>query len=94
MPRSPPWPTADAVGALVLVAGWAHYGQVAPGRHTTKRLPGEARQVLKRTSNLRKKTDKSFYDPTGLPGQNHRRFTEPEWLWTSAVRWLKQLLRR
>ena len=50
--------------------------------------------MLKRTSNLHKKTDKSFYDPTGLPGQNHRRFTEPEWLWTSAVRWLKQLLRR
>ena len=29
---------------------------------------------------LQKHTDKSFYDPTGLPGQNHRRFIDPEWL--------------
>jgi len=31
---------------------------------------------------------------SGLPGENHRRFTEPERLWTPAVRWLKQLARR
>ena len=51
-------------------------------------------KVLKRTNDLRKNSDKSFYDPMGLPGENHRRFTEPEWLWTPAVRRLKQLLRR
>ena len=51
-------------------------------------------QILKRTSDMRKDPDKSFYDPTGLPGENHRRFTEPEWLWTPAVRRVKQLLRR
>ena len=51
-------------------------------------------QVLKRMNHLRKTTDKSFYDPTGLPGENHHRFTEPEWLWTPAVRRLKQLVSR
>ena len=51
-------------------------------------------QVLKRTNDLRKNSDKSYYDPMGLPGENHHRFTEPEWLWTPAVRRLKQLLRR
>ena len=49
---------------------------------------------LKRTNHLRKNSDKSFYDPMGLPGENHHRFTEPEWLWTPAVRRLKQLVRR
>ncbi|MDE0604621.1 MAG: redoxin domain-containing (seleno)protein, partial [bacterium] len=38
-------------------------------------------------------TDKSFYDPTGLPGENYRRFTETEWLWTPAVQRVKQLFR-
>ncbi len=51
-------------------------------------------QILKRTSEMRKQADKSFYDPTGLPGENFRRFTEPEWLWTPAVRRFKQLLGR
>ena len=50
-------------------------------------------KVLRRTSYLRKNSDKSFYDPMGLPGENHRRFTEPEWLWTPAVRRIKHLLR-
>lgn len=51
-------------------------------------------KVLKRANHLQKHTDKSFYDPTGLPGQDHRRFIAPEWLWTPAVRPVKQLLRR
>ena len=51
-------------------------------------------KVLRRTSRLRKNSDKSYYEPTGLPGENYRRFTEPEWLWTPALRRLKQLLRR
>ena len=51
-------------------------------------------QVMRRMSYLRKNTDKSFYDPTGLPGENHRRYTEAEWVWTPAVRRLKRLLRR
>ena len=38
-------------------------------------------------------SDKSYYDPMGLPGENHDRFTEPEWLRTPAIRRLKQLLR-
>ncbi len=63
--------------------GWTHKGTV----HATL-------QVLKRTSDMRKNSDKSFYDPTGLPGEDYRRFTEPEWLWTPAVRRLKQLVRR
>ena len=50
-------------------------------------------KVLKRTNDLRKNSDKSYYDPMGLPDENHHRFTEPEWLWTPAVRRLKQLLR-
>ena len=63
--------------------GWNHKGKIYAGL-----------KVLKRSSNLRKNTDKSFYDPTGLPGEDHHRFTEPEWLWTPAVRRLKQLVRR
>ena len=63
--------------------GWNHKGKIYAGL-----------KVLKRTSDLRKNTDKSFYDPTGLPGEEHHRFTEPEWLWTSAARRLKQLVRR
>ena len=51
-------------------------------------------QVLKRTNDLRKNSDKSYYDPMGLPGENYHRFTEPERLWTPAVRRVKQLLRR
>jgi len=63
--------------------GWNHKGAAYA-----------AFKVLKQTSNLRKNTDKSFYDPTGLPGENHRRFTQPEMLWTPAVNRIKQLLRR
>ena len=63
--------------------GWTHKGTLYASL-----------KILKRTAELKKTTDKSFYDPTGLPGENHRRFTEPEWLWTPAVRWLKQLARR
>ena len=43
-------------------------------------------KVLARTNHLRKNSDKTYYDPMGLPGENHRRFTEPEWLWTQARR--------
>ncbi len=63
--------------------GWSHRGALYAGL-----------KVLKRTSHLQKNTDKSFYDPTGLPGEDHRRFTQPEWLWTPAVRRFKQLLGR
>ncbi|MYK56849.1 MAG: TlpA family protein disulfide reductase [Acidimicrobiia bacterium] len=63
--------------------GWTHRGALYAGL-----------KVLRRTSHLRKTTDKSFYDPTGLPGEKHRRFTEPEWLWMPAVRRIKQLLLR
>ena len=63
--------------------GWTHKGAAYA-----------ALKVLRRTSELRKKTDKSFYDPTGLPGENHRRFTEAEMLWTPAVNRVKQLFRR
>ena len=63
--------------------GWTHKGAAYA-----------AFKVLRRTSNLRKNTDKSFYDPTGLPGENHRRFTETEMLWTPALKRIKQLLRR
>ena len=50
-------------------------------------------KVLRRTNHLRKNSDKSYYDPMGLPDENYRRFVEPEWLWTPAARRLKQLLR-
>ena len=63
--------------------GWTHKGAAYA-----------ALKVLRRTSELRKNTDKSFYDPTGLPGENHRRFTETEMLWTPALKRVKQLLRR
>ena len=63
--------------------GWTHKGML----YATV-------QVLKRTNHLNKSTDKSYYDPTGLPGENFRRFTEPEWLWTPAVQRVKQLLHR
>ena len=63
--------------------GWTHRGTVYA--HW---------KVLRRTNHLRKTSDKSYYDPMGLPGEDHRRFTEPEWLWTSANRRVKQLLRR
>ena len=63
--------------------GWSHRGTLYAGL-----------KVLRRTNYLQKHTDKSFYDPTGLPGQDHRRFIAPEWLWTPAVRRVKQLLRR
>ena len=63
--------------------GWTHKGTL----YATL-------QVLKRTNQMRKHSDQSFYDPTGLPGEDYRRFTEPEWLWTPAVRRLKQLVRR
>ena len=51
-------------------------------------------KVLRRTNRLRKDSGKAYYDPTGLPGENYSRFTEPEWLWTPATRRLRQLLRR
>jgi len=63
--------------------GWTHKG--AAYAHM---------QVLKRTNELSKNSDNHYYDPMGLPGENYRRFTEPEWLWTPAVRKVKQLLRR
>ena len=63
--------------------GWMHKGTLYAGR-----------QVLKRTKYLREHTDKSFYDPMELPGEDHRRFTDPEWLWTPAVRRLKSLFAR
>lgn len=63
--------------------GWTHKGTVYAYL-----------QVLKRTNNLRKHTDKSYYDPMGLPGEDYRRFTEPEWFWTPAVRRVKSLLSR
>jgi len=62
--------------------GWTHKGTLYA-----------ALKVLKRTNYLRKNSDKSYYDPMGLPGENHHRYTEPEWLWTPAVRRIKQLLR-
>ena len=63
--------------------GWTHKG--AAYAHL---------KVLRRANHLQKNTDKSYYDPMGLPGENYRRFAEPEWLWTPAVRRVKQLLRR
>ena len=51
-------------------------------------------KVLRRTNHLRKDSHTSYYDPTGLPGENYRRFSDIEWLWTPAARRLKQLLRR
>ncbi len=62
--------------------GWTHKGTVYASW-----------KILKRTADLRKNTDKSFYDPTGLPGENYRRFTETEWLWTPALKRVKQLFR-
>ena len=63
--------------------GWTHKGTVYA-----------ALQVLKKSTHLKKNTDKNYYDPMELPGENHRRFTEPEWFWTPAVNGLKRLLRR
>ena len=63
--------------------GWTHRGMVYAGL-----------KVLRRTNHLRRNSDKSYYDPMGLPGEDHRRFTEPEWLWTPAARRIKRLLRR
>ena len=63
--------------------GWTHKG-----------LLYASLKVIARTSYLRKNTDTSYYDPMGLPGEDHRRYTEPEWLWTPTVRRIKQLLRR
>ena len=63
--------------------GWTHKGTIYASL-----------KVLRRTNYLRKNTDKSYYDPMGLPGEDHRRYTEPEWLWTPATRRIKQLLRR
>ena len=63
--------------------GWTHKG-----------IAYASLKVLRRTSNLRKTSGKGFYDPMGLPGENYRRYTEYEWLWTPAVRRVKQLLRR
>lgn len=34
-------------------------------------------QVLRQTKSLHKHTDKSFYGPMGLPGEDRCRFTEP-----------------
>ena len=63
--------------------GWTHKGTIYASL-----------KVLRRTNYLRKNTDKSYYDPQGLPGENYRRFSDPEWLWTPATRRLKQLLHR
>ena len=63
--------------------GWTHRGTLYASL-----------KVLKRTNDLRKNSDKSYYDPMELPGEDYRRFTEPEWLWTPAIRRLKQLVRR
>lgn len=63
--------------------GWTHRGTLYAGF-----------KVLRRMKHLRKNTDKSFYDPTGLPGEAFQRFTEPEWLWTPVARRIEQLLRR
>ena len=63
--------------------GWTHKGTIYASL-----------KVLRRTSYLRKNTDTSYYDPMGLPGENHRRYIEPDWLWTPAVRRIKQLFRR
>ena len=63
--------------------GWTHKGTIYASL-----------KVLRRTNHLRKNSDKSYYDPMGLPGEDHRRFTEPEWLWTPAARRIQQMLRR
>ena len=63
--------------------GWTHKGTLYANL-----------KVLKRTNHLRKNSDKTYYDPMGLPDEDFRRFTEPEWLWTPAVRRFKQLLHR
>ena len=63
--------------------GWTHKGTLYAYR-----------QVLKKSTHLRKNTDKNYYDPMELPGENHRRFTEPDWIWTPAVNRLKRLLIR
>ena len=62
--------------------GWTHRGLV----YATLK-------VLRRTNHLSKNSDNSYYDPMGLPGENYQRFTQPEWLWTPAVRRIKELLR-
>ena len=63
--------------------GWTHKGTA----YATLK-------VLKRTNHMRKNSDKGFYDPMDLPDENYRPFTDTEWLWTPAVRRLKQLLHR
>ena len=63
--------------------GWNHTGKLYAYR-----------QVLKRSTHLRKHTDKNYYDPMNLPGENFRRFTEPDWIWTPALRRLKTLWSR
>ena len=51
-------------------------------------------RVLRRTNRLRKDPEARYYDPMGLPGEDYHRFSEIEWLWTPAVRRLRQMLRR
>ena len=63
--------------------GWTHRGKAYA--HL---------QVLKWTNKLAKNADNHYYDPMELPGENYRRFTKPEWLWTPAVRRVKRLLHR
>lgn len=63
--------------------GWTHRGGLYANL-----------KVLKRTNDLRKNSDERYYDPMELPGEDYRRFTEPEWLWTPAIQRLKQLVRR
>ncbi len=48
----------------------------------------------RRMSRLNKNTDKVFSDRTGLPGENYRRFTLPEWFWTPMLQRFKQRRRR
>ena len=51
-------------------------------------------QVLKRTTDMRKNSDKNYYDPMELPGENHHQVTQPDWIWTPAVKRIKSLLSR
>jgi len=47
------------------------------------------------TSYLRKNTDDArFYNRKGLPDEDETRFITPEWIWTPALRRIKQRLRR
>ncbi len=51
-------------------------------------------KTMRRTNWLNKNTDKGFYNRTGLPGENYRRFAMPVWFWTPLLQRIKQWLRR